>query len=122
MHLDTNYLVGLSQNGSSPQRQIAAWLTAGEPLAASAMAWAEYLCGPLQPSEAQTCRGLLHSIHPVGEDVADLGAHLFNATGRRSRSLPDCLIAATAILARQPLASLNASDFQPFAPFGLILA
>ena len=57
--------------------------------------------------------------------TATLGSRLYNFTGRRSRSLADCLIAATAtataILAGQPLASANLSDFQPFTAYGLTL-
>jgi predicted nucleic acid-binding protein len=122
MFLDTNYLIGNGQSGSAAAVQIDGWLLAGEALHTSAIAWAEFLCGPLTTSEEQLGAAILHSIHPTDAKVASLGATLFNATGRRSRSLPDCLIAATAILAQQPLATLNRSDFEPFVPFGLTLA
>jgi predicted nucleic acid-binding protein len=36
--------------------------------------------------------------------------------------MPDCIIAATAMLAQQPLATLNLADFKPFVPFGLRMA
>ena len=45
-----------------------------------------------------------------------------NQTGRRSRSLADCMIGAVAIRCGAKLATINASDFHPFLPFGLILA
>ncbi len=122
MHLDTNFLVQLGKNGSPAHRQAAAWITGGEPLITSSMAWAEFLCGPLQPAEEQACLALLHSIQPMDAATATLGASLFNATGRKTRSLPDCLIASAAILAGQPLATFNLRDFQPFTAFGLILA
>jgi len=98
------------------------WIMAGTSLHVSAIAWAEYSCGPLSPSEEAATALLLSAIHPAGADIAALAAQLFNATGRRSRSLPDCLIAATAILAQQPPATLNDGDFLPFTPYGLILA
>jgi predicted nucleic acid-binding protein len=122
MFLDTNYLIANGRAGSPAALQIDQWVIQGEPIYASAVAWAEYLCGPLQPAEEQACRALLHGILPLDDTVASFGAGLFNATGRRSRSLPDCLIAAAAILARQPLATLDPSDFEPFTPFGLTLA
>ena len=40
---------------------------------------------------------------------------------RRSRSLPDCMIAATALAAKAPLATKNRNDFAPFLPYGLEL-
>jgi predicted nucleic acid-binding protein len=48
--------------------------------------------------------------------------HLFNQTGRRSRSLADCMIAAVAIRCGARLATLNAGDFQPVTAHGLNLA
>jgi predicted nucleic acid-binding protein len=52
---------------------------------------------------------------------AELAADLFNQTGRRSRSLADCMIAAVAIRCRADLATINSSDFQPFIQHGLNL-
>lgn len=121
MFLDTNYLIALGQQGSAAARQVERWIVQGQPLWVSAIAWAEYLCGPLTAAEEEDCAAVLHGIQPVDATIATLGASLFNATGRRSRSLPDCLIAATAILAQEPLATLNRADFEPFIPFGLTL-
>lgn len=121
MHLDTNMLIGASEVGSPIRRQVEAWLRAGEPLQASAMAWAEYLCGPLAPGEEAACFSLLDQICQMDAATATLGSRLYNFTGRRSRSLADCLIAATAILAGQPLASANLSHFQPFTAYGLTI-
>ena len=71
--------------------------------------------------EEAACFSLLDHICPMDAATATLGSRLYNFTGRRSRSLADCLIAATAILAGQPLASANLSDFQPFTAYGLTL-
>ena len=56
------------------------------------------------------------------EPDAVLAARLFNRTGRRSRSLADCMIAAVAIRCGAKLATINAADFQPFTAHGLLLA
>jgi predicted nucleic acid-binding protein len=53
---------------------------------------------------------------------AALAADLFNQTGRRSRSLADCMIAAVAIRCGAKLATINTPDFQPFVRHGLVLA
>lgn len=122
MHLDTNFLIGASQLGSPVRARVEQWLRAGEPLHISAVAWAEFLCGPLRPGEEAACFCLLQTIHSVDTKVATLAARLFNATGRRSRSFPNCLIAATALTEAQPLATENMADFLPFISHGLILA
>jgi hypothetical protein len=48
-----------------------------------------------------------------------MAADLFNKTGRRSRSLADCLIAAVAIRCGAKLATVNTGDFQAFVQYGL---
>jgi len=49
-------------------------------------------------------------------------AELFNVTGRRSRSLADCQIAAVAIRCGVSLATGNVTDFSQFQSHGLHLA
>ena len=97
-------------------------LIAGEPLHVSALAWAEYLCGPLKAGEEGRCLTILDRVEPVDASTAALAAHLFNATGLRARSMGDCVTAAAAILANEPLATENTSNFEPFVPHGLIIA
>ena len=53
---------------------------------------------------------------------AEKAAQLFNLTGRRSRSLADCMIAAVAIRSGAKMATINAAHFQPFLAHGLVLA
>jgi predicted nucleic acid-binding protein len=57
----------------------------------------------------------------IAADAA-LAASLFNQTGRRSRSLADCMIAAVAIRCGAKLATVNSHDFHPLVAHGLILA
>ena len=47
IHLDTNYLIGLLVHGSAPALDVDKWLASGEDLAASAVAWSEFLNGPV---------------------------------------------------------------------------
>jgi len=122
MFLDTNYLIANTDANTAASRQIDEWIISGEPIHVSAMAWAEYLCGPITSDDEIKTALMLTSIEPIGAEVASFAAQLFNKTGRRSRSLPDCIIGATAILAGQPLATLNRADFEPFTAFGLTLA
>ena len=123
IHLDTNYLIGLPVKGSAAALDLDAWLAAGESFAASAIAWTEFLNGPVTPLAVSRAEAVLESrIIPFGQAEAVLAAELFNQTGRRRGSRFDCLIAATAILAQSEIATVNESDFIGFVPHGLKLA
>lgn len=87
----------------------------------SSIAWAEFSCGSVQSVDAVEARSLLHAIEPFTEADAVTAAQLFNATGRRSRSLADCMIAALAIRRQATLATLDNSDFSRFKEAGLQL-
>jgi predicted nucleic acid-binding protein len=121
-HLDTNFLVYYT-NGNDQVLidQMDSWLLQGWQFSISAMVWAEFLSGPLTPTEHALAQTMLSGILPVTRDDAALAAELFQSTGRRSRSLPDCVIAATAIRSSVPLATKNHSDFKAFVPYGLNL-
>jgi predicted nucleic acid-binding protein len=121
IHLDTNQLIGAGRRGSSAHLRVDQWLRAGESLETSALAWAEFLCGPVLPLEKKAAHSILGTIHPLDASTAALGATLFNNSGRRSRSLPDCLIAATALIQKASLATENRQDFLPFSDYGLII-
>jgi predicted nucleic acid-binding protein len=123
IHLDTNYLVGLLVKGSPQAGDVAGWLAGGQTLAASAIAWTEFLNGPVTALEVSRVATVLQSrIIPFGQQEAVLAAELFNKTGRRRGSRFDCLIAATAILAQAEAATVNQSDFEVFVQHGLKLA
>src|SRR5580700_1898121 len=117
IHLDTNYLIGLLVKGSSEARNADQWLEDSQSLATSAVAWAEFLNGPVATQEIMRVEAVLESrIVPFTKAEAALAADLFNKTGRRRGSRFDCLIAATAILASAEFATVNQSDFKGFVP------
>ncbi|MGD0814283.1 MAG: PIN domain-containing protein [Verrucomicrobiota bacterium] len=123
IHLDTNYLIGLLVKGSAQALEVDGWLVAGQTLAASAVAWTEFLNGPITPLEISQAEAVLRSrIVPFGQPEAVLAAVLFNKTGRRRGSRFDCLIAATAILDQAEVATVNDTGFKVFVPHGLKLA
>jgi predicted nucleic acid-binding protein len=72
-------------------------------------------------AEKMEARSLIDSIEAFGERDAHVAADLFKQTGRRSRSLPDCMIAALAIRCGAALAAINSRDFRRVAAFGLKL-
>lgn len=88
----------------------------------SALAWGEFLCGPLEDSERAIARWVVRSHVPIATDEATVAARLFNLTGRRRNSFSDCLIAATAIMSGAELATANAAHFERSVDTGLELA
>lgn len=123
IHLDTNYLIGLLVKGSPQAQDVDGWLAGGQILAASAIAWSEFLNGPVTPLEVTRVELVLQSrIVAFGRAEAALAAELFNKTGRKRGSRFDCLVAASAILAQAEMATVNQSDFKVFVPHGLRLA
>lgn len=122
IHLDTNYLIGLLVRGSPQAIEVGSWLAAGRTIAASALAWSEFLSGPITAVEITHAESLLQSRITFGHQEAALSAELFNKTGRRRGTRFDCLIAATAINAQAELATVNQRDFASFLAHGLRLA
>jgi predicted nucleic acid-binding protein len=122
VHLDTNFLISAIQPGSIGDAKLDSWLGAGESLGISSVTWAEFFAGPLSKSDEQIVRQMFTVVESLSGADAEVTARLFNQTGRRSRSLPDCMIAAVAIRCGAKLATINTSDFQPFVQHGLTLA
>ena len=87
----------------------------------SAVAWAEFLCGPLHPSELALAQDIVAVRRDFTAQDATLAARLFNESGRRRGSLSDCMIAATALVDGAPIATVNVVDFRRFESFGLEL-
>ena len=91
-------------------------------MSVSSVAWAEYLCGPLDATARSLAQQIFPNPEPFLASDAVVAADLFNQTGRRSRSLADCMIAAVAMRCQAKLATGNSADFKPFVSRGLILA
>jgi predicted nucleic acid-binding protein len=122
IHLDTNSLIDALQPGSAAAQQIAVWISQGEQLGVSAIAWSEFLCGPLTEAERKLAMVLVSTPEPFLAADAEKAAELFNQTGRRSRSLADCQIAAVAMRLNAAIYTVNEHDFKPFVQFGARLA
>lgn len=121
VHFDTSFLIQTVVAGSAAHEQFQRWTQTQEDCNASAIAWAEFLCGPLDAPAEAIARQIFPHPEPFLPTDAVLAARLFNQTGRRSHSLADCMTAAVAIRCGAKLATSNAADFQPFLPHGLIL-
>jgi predicted nucleic acid-binding protein len=122
IHLDTSFLIHALARDSAEDRRLRRWLSEGEPLAVSAVGWAEFLCGPVDAAQVELAGRLLEAPEPFLEVDAALAARLFNLGGRRRGTLMDCMIAATALRVGAPLATANPSDFRRFERAGLRLA
>ena len=122
IHLDTNFLIQALVPSSAAGAKLKTWLSDGEDLGISSIAWSEFLCGPLTPTDKELAQLLFPRPNPFLASDAYKAAELFNATGRRSRSLADCQIAAVALRCDARMATANASDFAPFQTYGLTLA
>jgi predicted nucleic acid-binding protein len=121
IHFDTNFLIVATVPASSAHRQLRVWAGSGESFGVSTIALAEYLCGPLDATAEAIARQMCPQPEPFLAADAGLAATLFNKTGRRSRTLADCMIAAVAIRCDAKLATINTADFTVFQPFGLKL-
>lgn len=122
IHLDTNFLISAAVPSSLEARRLATWLRRAEPIATSAIAWAEFLCGPVTTIDIEAAATLAGEPIPFGADDSVIAARLFNTGGRRRGSLRDCMIAATALNDGAALATNNPADFQRFVAMGLVLA
>jgi predicted nucleic acid-binding protein len=122
IHLDANILILAADRHSPVEDLLETLLQQGEAFAASSIAWAEFLNGPVEPPQVRKMDNLIEGrIIPFGRPEAEIASSLFNATGRKRGSRPDCFIAATAICMRTRLATYNRKDFSPFVRLGLRL-
>ncbi len=121
IHLDTSFLIRALVRGSAQDKRLRGWLGAGEPIGMSTIAWAEFLCGPVEPQHVGLVARIIQQRIPFAEEDAALAAQLFNQSGRRRGSLADCMIVATALRQEARLATENPSDFRRFQGSGLLL-
>ena len=122
IHLDTSFLIRALHVGTPEDRKLRAWIGAGETLSMSTVAWAEFLCGPLEEAEIALAAQIVGQQSDFTLDHAAIAAHVFNESGRRRGSLIDCMIAAAALADDAPIATRNVADFRRFEDFGLKMA
>lgn len=107
--------------GSPEDARLRGWLAAGETLAMGAIAWAQFLCGPVDDRVEELAGEVVAQRTGFSERHANLAAHLFNESGRRRGTLIDCMIAATALNDDAALATANVADFRRLESLGLSL-
>jgi predicted nucleic acid-binding protein len=120
-HLDTSFLINALVPGTREDHRLRRWIRQGLGVSMSSIAWAEFLCGPVSEEDRRRARRVIGAPLPLVEMEAAKAAELFNAAGRKRGTLPDCLIAATALLAGAALATGNSEDFRRFVRAGLKL-
>ncbi len=122
IHLDTSFLIRALASGSQEDARLREWIGANEPLGMSTVAWAEFLCGPVDQAALSVASMVVGQQSPFTEEAAFIAARLFNGSGRRRGTMIDCMIAATAIAEEAAVATGNPDDFSRFEAFGLALA
>ena len=122
IHLDTSFLIGALTPGSREDARLREWIGANEPLGMSTVAWAEFLCGPIDETALSVASVVVGRQSRFTEEMAAIAARLFNGTGRRRGTMVDCMIAATALAEEAAVATSNPDDFRRFEAFGLALA
>ena len=121
VHLDTNFLIRALVRGTPHDKILRDWLRSGEKLGMSTIAWAEFLCGPIETRHLELATAIISERVPFLEEDSALAARLFNKSGRRRGTFADCMIAATSLRSKAPLATANPSDFSRFEEAGLTL-
>lgn len=112
VHLDTSFLIRALRPGTRQDQMLRELLEESRELAMSSIAWAEFLCGPLNGRQLDIARRITPELIPFTDKDAALSAELFNESGRRRSSLTDCMIAATALRCNARLATANQADFK----------
>jgi len=122
IHLDTSFLIRATRGDLDVAIRLENFRSRGERIAVSSVAWAEFLCGPLTHHEMALALQMVGQPLDFTPEHAAFAARLFNASGRRRRTMVDCMIGAVAILEGAPLATANYDDFTRFVRLGLRLA
>ena len=118
---DTNYLIRALIPETEEALAVERWLEANETLCIPTVAWYEFLCGSTAEEEQLALALLDGGLLPLGVIEAQSAAAAFRKLDKPRRLRVDAMIAATAIVAKAPLATNNRKDFLPFEPHGLIL-
>jgi predicted nucleic acid-binding protein len=121
IHLDTSFLIRALVQGSQEGGLLDGWIASGEDVAISAIAWTEFLCGPVDAAGIAAAGLAIGTAVPLLAEDSAVAAHLYNRSGRRRGSLADCMIAAIALRQGAILATSNIDDFRRFGAEGLRL-
>ena len=122
LHLDTNCLIDLLLGNNKTRSVLKTKLLVGWKCSTSAIAWHEFVCGPLTSEQRQDIWDFLEGrILPLDFGIAELAADIFNKTGRKKGSKADCIIAATAIHHKAKLLTWNKVDFKSMKKLGFAL-
>jgi predicted nucleic acid-binding protein len=119
IHLDTGFLIRALVRNSSEDIKLRTWLRSDTQLGMSSIAWAEFLCGPLDRNDIALADRIVPDRQPFTDEDAVLAARLFNISGRRRGTFMDCMIAAVAVGIGASLATSNPEDFRRLEPAGL---
>jgi predicted nucleic acid-binding protein len=119
IHLDTSFLIRALVRGSDEDASLREWLAAGESLCMSAVAWTEFLCGPIGREASDLAKHVVSRRIDFSDRQAETAAELFNESGRRRGTLVDCMIAAAALADAAPIATTNPADFGRLRPSGV---
>jgi predicted nucleic acid-binding protein len=118
IHLDTSFLIRALVSGSAEDRRLRDWINQNQGLGISAVAWAEFLCGPVVPPALELAAEVLDEPVPFLAEDAVAAARLFNLGARRRGSLADCMVAAVALRLGASLATANPDDFRKLGAAG----
>jgi len=70
IHLDANYLIDFLKGDLTITRQLKTWIVEGRSIHSSAIAWSEFLCGPIEPAEIDSVRQMIGQIIELTETDA----------------------------------------------------
>jgi len=119
IHLDTGFLIRALVRNSTEDIRFRTWLRSNADVGISSIAWAEFLCGPVDEQVVGLATRVLPDLYPFTQEDAAVAAGLFNLSGRRRGTFIDCMIAAVALGANASLATTNSDDFRRLEPAGL---
>jgi len=119
IHLDTGFLIRALVRNSSEDIKLRTWLRSDTQVGMSSIAWAEFLCGPVEKNDITLAARIVPDRQPFTDEDAGLAARLFNISGRRRGTFIDCMIAAVALGVGASLATTNPEDFRRLEPTGL---
>ena len=119
IHLDTGFLIRALVRNSSEDIKLREWLRSYTRVGMSSIAWAEFLCGPVEKNDIALADRIVPDRQSFTDEDAAVAARLFNISGRRRGTFIDCMIAAVALGDGASLATTNPGDFRRLEPAGL---